>query len=219
MKKFAALAVLAAAGSANAQSFFEGFNTTVASPVPAGWASVNNSPGGPGLNPNWQQGPNAAVFAPFEGTGYAFSNFNSSTGANAISNYMMSPVRTFTAGDTISFWTRTVSAPSFPDRLRLRISLNGASTTPADFATILLTVNPNLTTTGYPSNWTQFNAVLASGGSGRFAFHYDVPNGGPSGLNSDFIGVDAVQYTAVPAPGAAAVLGLGALVGARRRRA
>jgi hypothetical protein len=33
---------------------------------------------------------------------------------------------------------------------------------------------------------------------GRFALHYYVTNGGPSGSNSDYIGVDLFEYNAIP---------------------
>lgn len=216
--------VLALAGAAQAQSFTEGFDPganppAVTTGLPAGWVSVNNSPGGPGTNPNWNWRNDGAVFPQLAGTGYAYANFNSSTGSNNISNYLMSPVVNFSAGDTISFWTRTVDVPSFPDRLALVVSTNGASTNPADFSTTLLTVNATLTTAGYPVVWTNFVGTVPVAGSGRFAFWYNPTNGGPLGANSDYIGVDEVAYTAVPAPASLALLGLGGLVAGRRRRA
>lgn len=225
MVRITACAVaLALAGAAQAQSFSEGFEPGPNPPVvttglPAGWVSVNNSPGGPGSNPNWNWRNDGAVFPAHSGIGYAYANFNSSTGANNISNYLMSPVVNFSAGDTISFWTRTVDSPFFPDRMELVVSFNGASTSPGDFTTSLLTINPGLTAAGYPNTWTNFVATLPAGGSGRFAFWYNPPNGGPSGSNSDYIGVDSVEYTAIPAPASLALLGLGGLVAARRRRA
>src|SRR5207245_265606 len=45
--------------------------------------------------------------------------------------------------------------------------------------------------------WTQFNATvsgLESQTTGRLAFRYFVENGGPTGVNSDYIGIDTVQY-------------------------
>jgi hypothetical protein len=149
------------------------------------------------------------------------ANFNNTTGTNTINNLMMSPVRTFNNGDTISFWTRTFSPATFPDRMRLLLSTNGASTAVGDFSTVLLDINSGLTTTGYPTVYTQFSATLTGLGgptSGRFALNYFVPGGGPSGANSDFIGIDDVQYTAVPEPGSMIALGLGAAALVARRR-
>src|SRR2546428_3306592 len=52
-----------------------------------------------------------------------------------------------------SFYTRTVDMPSFPDRLQVRMSTNGASsnvgttaTDVGDFTTLLLDINPTYTT-------------------------------------------------------------------------
>jgi hypothetical protein len=195
--------VVSLAGAVQAQ--FEGWEPGPATPgvaaVPATWTSVNASTGGPGTNPNWQVRNDGVVFPAFSGTTYAFANFNSSTGANDISNYLMSPVVLLANGATISFYTRTIAAPTFPDRLELVFNTTG-STLPADFTNVLLTVNPTLTTAGYPTTWTQFTATisgLAAPTSGRYAFHYNPTNGGPAGLNSDYIGVDDVLF--IPAGG------------------
>ncbi len=218
-------ALAALAGAAQGQSFFEGFNPPVAETttgLPAGWTSTNNSPGGPGTNPNWNWRNEAipAVFPAFEGGGYVYANYNSSTGANDISNYLISPLVTFNNGDTISFYSRTVDSPFFPDRMALEISTNGG-VNPADFTVTLLTINPGLTTTGYPNAWTLFTGTVTGLGgptAGHFAFHYNPTNGGPAGANSDYIGVDAVQYTSAPAPASLALLGLSGLIAGRRRR-
>lgn len=230
MKKTLLIAAVAVVGAAaNAQSFTESWTPLTASQTFTGasgtinstvsWEYRNVSTGGPGLT-SWFEG-NDSVFGPHSAPNYLGANFNNSTGANAISNYLMSPVRTFQNGDQISFWTRTVTSVAFPDRLRLRLSTSGASTNTGDFGTILLTVNPSLTVTGYPTTWQQFNVTLSglSGPtSGRFAFHYDVPNGGPSGANSDYIGIDTIAYQAVPEPATMAALGLGVAALLRRRR-
>lgn len=58
---------------------------------------------------------------------------------------------------------------------------------------MLLSVNPSLITGVYPTSWTKFTATvsgLAGPTSGRVAFRYFVTNGGPSGANSDYIGID-----------------------------
>ncbi len=217
---------------ANAQSFTESFDTGPSGFSDGTVTTFGNTPGGDAMafaSGTWHavnaSAPvgltgwfnNNSVFAPHSGSGQLNANFNNTTGANTINNYMMSMVRTFSAGDTISFWTRTVDSPFFPDRLRLVLSTNGASTNVADFSTVLLSVNEGLTTTGYPNAWTQFSVTLTSGGTGRFAFNYNVPNGGPSGANSDFIGIDDVAYTAVPEPATMAALGLGVAAMIRRR--
>jgi len=105
----------------------------------------------------------------------------------------------------MTFWTRTVTTPFLPDRLQVRMSTSGASTnvgatatSVGDFTTLLLDINPTYTTTGYPNTWTQFTVTvsgLVSPTTGRMAFRYFVENGGPNGVNSDYIGIDTVQYT------------------------
>jgi hypothetical protein len=227
---FAALSVLA-----NAQSFSESFDTGPTGFIGGGTITFGNGAGTAmafssgswfAFNASAPQGStgwfnNNSVFAPHSGAGQLNANFNNTTGTNTINNLMMSPVRTFNNGDTISFWTRTFSPATFPDRMRLLLSTNGASTAVGDFSTVLLDINSGLTTTGYPTVYTQFSATLTGLGgptSGRFALNYFVPGGGPSGANSDFIGIDDVQYTAVPEPGSMIALGLGAAALVARRR-
>jgi subtilisin-like proprotein convertase family protein len=169
---------------------------------PAGWPVQNLS------NPigvtGWSQ-TNSAVFAPQSGVGFASANFNNTAGVGTISNWMFTPNVTLKNGDKFSFWTRTTTG-TFPDRLQLRQSTNGASvnvgtteTSVGDFSTLLLDINPNLTGTGYPTAWTQYTVTMsglpAAGVSGRLAFRYFVTAGGPAGANSDFIGIDNAVYT------------------------
>jgi hypothetical protein len=93
----------------------------------------------------------------------------------------------------------------FPDRLQVHMSTNGASTNAGstatgvgDFTTLLLDINPNYTTNGYPNVWTQFTVTLSglppAGAWGRFAFRYFVENAGFSGANSDYVGIDRAVY-------------------------
>jgi hypothetical protein len=193
----------------------EGFDTV----VPAGWTQRNDATP-PGLT-TWFQG-NPAVFPAHSGapSSYAGANFNNSTGAGNISSWLISPLVSFQAGSSVTFFTRTVNVPSFPDRLHLKFSPTGG-TTPADFSVTIATVNPNLTLTGYPSVWTQFgNTALGfAGTNGRFAFHYDVPGGGPAGLNSDYIGVDTFALIDIPEPASLGLVGLAGVALLARRRA
>lgn len=197
------LAVLAFAGAASAQPLSEDF---VVAP-PAGWQAINNSV--PLGTTTVFQG-NTTVFAAQSGapSSYAGMNFNATTGNNTISVWLITPTRVgIQNNDTWSFWTRTVDVPNFPDRLEFRLSTNGScnpGTTPTstgDFATLLTTVNPTLTVAGYPNVWTQFQGTLSGitgAVNGCFAFRYFVTGGGPSGLNSDYIGVDTFQYSPIP---------------------
>ena len=189
-----------------AQPINENFSNVPSLFTTGGWAQQNLST--PiGTNPNWVQG-NVSVFPAnsLPDTSYIAANFNSVAGAATISNWLFTPTRTFSNGDVISFYTRT-STGTYPDNLQLRLSLNGTSTnvgttnaSVGDFTTLLLEVNPTLTTTGYPIVWTQYTVTisgLASPTSGRLAFRYFVTNGGPNGINSDYIGVDNFVYTPV----------------------
>ncbi|HMT06863.1 MAG TPA: choice-of-anchor J domain-containing protein [Pyrinomonadaceae bacterium] len=206
------LTALVSVYGVGAQSFSENFDTV----MPSGWSSQNNSVAGA---TGWFAG-NTTVFGSQAGaaSSYIGANFQNTTGANTISNWLISPIRVFRNGDTIRFYTRTVTTGGFPDRLQLRLSLAGDSvrvgssaTSVGDFTTLLLDINPTYTTTDYPTTWTQYTATisgLAANTAGRVAFRYFVENGGPLGVNSDYIGIDSFQYTSLgPTSGTAFVAG------------
>jgi hypothetical protein len=176
----------------------------------AGWFMQNNSV--PVGSINWFQG-NPTVYAAFNGAtdSYIGANFNNTTGANTISNWLVTPNFTIKNGDVVTFYTRCSPDNMYPDNLQLRMSTNGASTNVGtgsaavgDFTTLLLEINPTLVTSVYPyTAWTQYSVTisgLTAPTSGRFAFRYYVPNGGPSGLNSDYIGIDNFVYTPYVCP-------------------
>jgi hypothetical protein len=202
----AAPAIIPAAPNAPLLSLSEGFDDITTLPS-AGWAQTNNS--SPVGLTGWFQG-NSTVFPSHSGdlTSYIGANFNNTTGANTISNWLMTPELTLNDGAEFSFYTRTTTGSAWPDRLEVRLSTAGSSTdvgatstSVGDFTTVLVEVNPSLTAGGYPETWTQFTATISGVGSnvqGRIAFRYFVTNGGPSGANSNFIGIDTVTYTAPP---------------------
>lgn len=228
-------------------SFSEGFDDITTLPG-NGWATQNNS--SPLGVTDWFQG-NDTVFPAQAGapTSYIGANFNNTSGTGTISNWLMTPAVTLEAGDTIKFWTRTVPGSIWPDRLEVRMSLNGASTnvgataaSVGDFTTVLAEVNPGLAQFGYPEDWTEYTITLTAAQVpaptlGRVAFRYYVTDGGPSGNNSNYIGIDTFSYTGatptavtlsgVDAASATSLLPLLALAGgalaagyaARRRRA
>ncbi len=173
----------------------ESFDTV----VPTGWVANNQS--APIGTSGWFQG-NDTVFPAHSGaaTSYAGANFNNTAGTGTISNWLISPLLTIDNGDTWSFWTRKVTPnpTDFPDRMQVRISTTGTcapgtgSTSTGDFSTLLLDINPTLVAGGYPTAWTNFSGTISglpSSVTGCFAFRYFVSNGGPSGSNSDYIGV------------------------------
>src|SRR5688572_2450173 len=190
--------------SSQAQALTEGFDNITTLPA-AGWFTQNNST--PVGSTGWFQG-NPTVFPAQAGAtnSYIGANFNNTTGTNTISNWLLTPTRALTNGSVIKFWTRNPAENPFPDRLEVRMSTNGASTNVGtgtaavgDFTTLLTSVNPNLMVGGYPEVWTEFTITLsglpAGGVSGRIAFRYFVTQGGPTGANSNFIGIDTFSFT------------------------
>ncbi len=183
----------------------EGFDDVTTLPG-AGWFSQNNS--SPIGTTGWFQG-NDTVFTAHTGatTSYIGANFNNTTGANTISNWLLTPVINLNDGDEVSFWTRTVTGSIYPDRLEVRMSTNGSSTNVGtlptdvgDFTTLLLSINPNLASGGYPTVWTEYPIVISgvpAATNGRLAFRYFVTNGGPTGANSNYIGIDTFTFTDV----------------------
>ena len=181
--------------------FSEGFEDITNLP---GWYMQNNS--APVGLTNWFQG-NTDVFSAHAGapTSYIGANFNNTAGAGTISNWLLTPQLNLSNGDTFSFWTRTADGSIWADRLQVRLSTAGASTNVGtsatdvgDFTELLLEINPTQVGTGYPQVWTQYTVTLsglAPGASGRFALRYYVTDGGPSGNNSNYIGIDTVEYT------------------------
>jgi hypothetical protein len=223
------------AAQAQAQSFGEGFNGT---DLPSGWVTTNlstrNSSGLPwGVGAGITDPDGNIVVGPYEGDAFAVVNFTSiGSGSGTISNWLISPELTHIAnGDTFSFYTTTVADSPFPDRLELRLSTAGASTnvgtsttSVGDFTTVLASVNPALSVGGYPEDWSLVTATvsgLAAPVDGRIAFRYFVTSGGPTGDNSNVIGVDDFNYVtaAVPEPAtwAMAVVGLAGVAAVARR--
>lgn len=219
------MAMLAAGSTAQAGVVLtEGFDdiTTLAA---AGWTFVNNS--SPVGTTGYFQG-NEGIFGSQSGAAnsYIAANFNNAGFGGNISNWLISPTFNLFDGETLSFFTRTDLAP-FADRLEIRFSTNGDSAnvgttadSVGDFTNLITTINPALDPLGYPSDWTQFNAVfsgIASGGvMGRFAFRYTVPD---TSINGNYIGIDTLTLT-VPEPSSIALFGfaLALLAYAARRR-
>ncbi len=227
----AIIALLAACSPAIAQNISENFDDIGTLPG-KGWASFNQSQ--PLGATNWFQG-NPSVFPAQQGApnSYIGANFNNTQGATGtISNWLVTPTRTYRNGDTISFWSRSIDQASFPDRLEVRLSTNGASidagsdaTSVGDFSTLLLSINPSLNFSTYPDEWTRFEVIisgLAGDALGRVAFRYFVTDAGPLGDNSNYIGIDTVDIMGVnliplPTAGAMGFAGIGLLASRRRR--
>ena len=173
--------------------------------LPTGWATQNNSePLGP---QPWQQGA-SANFPAYNGGGNSYYmalwSSTTTTGVGTISNWLFTPVTSFKNGDQFKFYTRTATGSTWPDRIEVRISTNGASTnvgttsgSVGDFTTVLLTINQGLTVAGYPQTWTEYTATVSGVTgtvSGRAAFRYWVTDGGGNGTNSNVVGIDNVRF-------------------------
>ena len=179
----------------------EGFNT-VSTLTSSGWSVVNTST--PVGTSTWFQGATAFNAQSTPVNSWVGCGFESIVGSGTISNWLIAPLTTLQNGDVIKFWTRTVDQVSFPDRLQVRLSKTGTGTNPisptdlGSYTTLLADINPTLTTSGYPINFTQYTLTV-SGLSGptscRVAFRYFVTNGGPSGVNSELIGIDTFSIT------------------------
>lgn len=175
-----------------------------------GWEMVNRSE--PLGETGWFQGADDIMVAQ-AGEPYAYiaANYrNTDTDndetANTICNYLIMPE----LGDveTISFYTRSRKASNnfnvYPDRLFLLYSPEGGIETGnctddfGDFTETLLVINQDLTTEatypeGYPLDiWTQFEAEVS--GNGRIAFVYYVEDAGFYGTNSNYIGIDTIEW-------------------------
>lgn len=204
-----------------AQTYTQTFND-ITNLTGNGWFQKYNSMP-VGSNPVWFQGtpttatPSPGPFNAQSGPAdsYIAANFNGvSGGTGTISNWLVTPNRTLRNGDVFTFYTRTVAVPAggteYPDRLEVRLSKNGASTNVGvsatdvgDFSTLLLSINPGLARNVYPQVWTQYTITISglpAPTSGRIAFRYFVTAAGPTGTNSDYIGIDTVTYTPYVCP-------------------
>jgi hypothetical protein len=162
----------------------QAYTTGQVCPVPVGQAGGNNS---------------------FALVNFTSTSSTAATGAT-ISNWLISPSITVQDGDVVTFYSRlgkfsATNTASYPDNLQLRMSTNGAFTAnpaagPADtgdYSEVLVDINPNLSLTVYPTNWTMYSYTingLDTPTECKFAFRYFVTDGGPQGNNSDIIGLD-----------------------------
>ena len=214
MKKILLLLLMPFLGMSQNQFAF-GFDGTTAAMLSAGWQSTNQS--SPLGAATWQNADfEVPLTGPIFGSGdvntipvgqaggdnsFALVNYTSTTGARTISNWLITPDITVQNGDIVTFYSRkgTDGTTDYPDRLELRMSsvatvLPSGASGVGSFTTLCLTINPALAGGFvYPKTWTQYSYTV-SGLTGlvpvKFAFRYYVTNGGPSGANSDIIGID-----------------------------
>jgi len=162
---------------------------TIAGLEARGWVVLNEDGGG--TTPAFYQGN--TVLTAYEGpdTGYVASNYSGANGF-LIDQWLISPELTISAGDTMSFWHRSPDGNPFDDSIYVRLS-STAGITPADFD-----VNFGrylVSETG----WAKWSAVFPTSGTVRVAIQYYITDGGPSGNNSNFIGLDLFEVVGTAA--------------------
>lgn len=203
--------------TANAQTNLYSYNFDTA--FPTTWANTNQStPIGAGAWTKATYTTTSTATSGIFGSGignipvgqaggnnsFALVNYTSTTGTGTISNWLITSTVNVKDGDIVSFYTRkgTDGTTDYADRLELRYSSStthvnptGGSAGLGSFTNVGVTVNPNLATGFiYPKVWTKYSFTIAGVGSTetsvKFAFRYFVTNGGPTGTNSDIIGID-----------------------------
>jgi Big-like domain-containing protein len=188
-------------------SLSEGFDD-ISTLDASGWFMQSNSD----YTGSWYQGNTGTSGT----TGYPGFQFDAQSGAAnsyiatdygpgvgaMVSNWLVTPPLTLQAGATFSFYTRAVGG-IWPDRLQVRLSLNGTSTNVGstatdvgDFTTLVEDINPSYTRDGYPQSWTQYTITIATADVstptlGRIAFQYFLPNNNDYGT---YIGIDTAGY-------------------------
>ncbi|MCB9047762.1 MAG: choice-of-anchor J domain-containing protein, partial [Chitinophagales bacterium] len=185
---------------------FEDFGTS----VPAGWVVKNNSTVPTVGLEGWDPATPTYTGIPPANTGsnYAASSFfgdNGGGGGGTMSMWLFTPQMTINNGDVLKFYALALGDPTFPDRLQVRMSSNGASTdvgaTPlstGDFSTVLLDINPTYQGGVFLNAWVEYT-VTVSGLSGpvdgRIAFRHFIED---DDINGYFVGLDDVRYIAAP---------------------
>lgn len=184
-----------------------------------GWKGINlSSPLG---GDSWQQGsfiadnvkggPFVSSFPAYSyrasANEYAFAPYTVGSGLSFINCWLVTPSLAMKNGDKVSFWTRTRSPVTYPDRMQVWLNptndgtnVGRSATETGDFTVKLLDINPTLSTTGYPTTWTKYEILISGLPNGnlpkklRIGFRYYVQNGGPSGSVSDEVGLDDFEF-------------------------
>ncbi len=165
--------------------FEESFEGTTGFP-PTGWKTVNKDGGG--TTGPWFQG-NSAIFTSYYGTGYAAANYQ---GANDfyIDEWLISPlISSINSNDTLCFWHRSPDYSSWADSIEVRIS-----TTDTAIASFTQRVDYFETSvTGWTQKKYSLKNYVTNGSNIYIAFRYLIYDGGISGFNSNYVGIDLVQ--------------------------
>lgn len=166
-------------------------SNTLVDLVARGYEIYNLGTGPAGLADPFFQPTLPVVFNSYNGpdTGYIAANFQVVTGTNNIDSWLVLPAQNVAQGDSIAFFQRSPSAqiPYYPDSMRV---MYNPTNNPDP-------VDPNWVELGRfqvdTLGWVRRSyAVPATSTTGLFAIRYSVVNGGPSGANSNFVGIDAI---------------------------
>jgi hypothetical protein len=178
--------------------FFDNFNgDNSVTGLQARGYTVLNVDGGGTVDP-WFQ-PTGTQFPAYEGptNGYVAGNYQGANGF-LIDQWLISPQVTVNAGDTLSFWHRSIDNNPFDDSIYVRLSTT-AGITPGDFD---ITWGRYLVS---ESGWARWTATFPVSGTIRFAIQYYHTDGGPSGNFSNFFGIDLLEVISAAAPTTARV--------------
>ncbi|MBE0538067.1 MAG: DUF4397 domain-containing protein [Ignavibacterium sp.] len=178
--------------------FFDNFNgdNSVAGLQTRGYTVLNVDGGG--TTDPWFQ-PTGTQFPAYEGptTGYVAANYQGANGF-LIDQWLISPQVTVTAGDTLSFWHRSIDNNPFDDSIYVKLSTT-AGITPGDFD---ITWGRYLVS---ETGWARWTGVFPVSGTVRFAIQYYHTNGGVSGTYSNFFGIDLLEVISAATPTTARV--------------
>jgi len=166
---------------------FDGANDTISLKA-RGYLVWYRGTGPQGLTATWFQG-DPTVFSSYNGpaNGYVAANYNVVTGTNNIDSWLVFPRMSggLNAGDSLYFYERSLLNDPYPDSLRVMYSVSDSI--PEGSWTELGRFLSDIS-----GNWTLFSfRAPTTSVNGRFAIRYCVADGGPSGNNSDYIGIDA----------------------------
>ena len=171
---------------------FDGANDT-SSLKSRGYLVYYRGTGAQGISATWFQG-STLLFNSYNGpsTGYVAANFQVVNGINNIDNWLVLPKKSVSANDSIVFYSRSPDGDTYADSVRVMYSAAGDSL-PESSWTELGRFKVSI------SGWQRksFGAPSA-GANARFAIRYNIVNGGPSGTNSDYIGIDALTLEKTP---------------------
>jgi hypothetical protein len=155
-----------------------------------GYLPYYRGAGPQGVTATWYQGTNA-TFPAYNGadTQYVAANYNVVTNANDIDSWLVTPALNTSAGDVISFYSRSISGSIYPDSIRVMYSAAGDSVPEG-----LTWVELGRFVVNIAGAWELKSYTVATGGAtARFAIRYAVVDGGPLGNNSNFIGIDQLD--------------------------